>query len=48
MHFLWKQLPETDQRNALLDQLSAMHDAAADMGQMHENYIGRTGGPNFG
>jgi hypothetical protein len=48
MHFLWKQLPETDQRDDLLDQLSAMHDAAADMGQMHENYIGRTGGPDFG
>lgn len=48
MDFLCQQFPESDSRDKLVDQLSAMHRAALELGQLHENYMGRTGGPQFG
>jgi Family of unknown function (DUF5677) len=45
--YLARQLPEAQQRNDVLDQLVAMHDAASQMGQLHEDLLGRTGGPEL-
>jgi len=45
--YLVEQLPEAQERNDLLDQWVAMHDAAAEMGQLHEDFLGRTGGPEL-
>ena len=45
--WLYKRLPETDERDGLLARLMAMHDPAAKIGQLHENFLGRTGGPEL-
>jgi hypothetical protein len=45
--WLFKCLPETEARDALLSRLMAMHDASAEIEQLHENFLGRTGGPDL-
>jgi hypothetical protein len=45
--WLYKRLPETGERDGSLARLMAMHDAAAEIGQLHENFLGRTGGPEL-
>ena len=38
--WIYKRLPETDERDGLLARLMAMHDAAAEIGQLHETSSG--------
>jgi hypothetical protein len=47
MEWLDKRLPETHERDGLLARLMAMHDAAAEIEQLHENFLARTGGPEL-
>jgi hypothetical protein len=43
--YLANQLPETVEREELLEQLAAMQHAAIEIERLHENFLGRTGGP---
>jgi hypothetical protein len=45
--YLAKQLPETQKREELLEQLVAMHQAALEIEELHENFLGSTGGPEL-
>jgi hypothetical protein len=45
--YLAKQLPETVEREQLLEQLVAMQHAAMEIERLHENFLGRTGGPEL-
>ena len=47
VEWLLDRLPEADARDGLLARLIAMRDAAEAIEQLHENFLGRTGGPDL-
>jgi hypothetical protein len=42
--YVAKQLPETPEREDLLGRLVAMHQAALEIEELHEDFLGSTGG----